>query len=443
MVNELRDLMRQAVETPPADDTDLSAVLHSGRQRVRRRRGAVAGAVAAVAAVAVGVGSLSWGGGTDSDRVANRTVPRPDGPVLHLADAKPAVEGTDYDVLSSYTNKDLDRANGQYYDGVTDDGLILFRDGPHGIKNQIRLALRDAATGENDWLPKPPPNTDLRPIELATDRLVFAANAFDGQRYRVMVFDRGAGTWSTVTWPDLPRSDEYPARVGPDGRLYVGVRATIGTPPPGGWPKGKGGEADDSGAEGDTYDLWSVSLDDPTDVRDEQLRVGSFAFGDHTLVWSTATNGINDRIHVRDLRTGEERDFDPRSGERCNLLGFGVSGEAIMLSQYCGDYDNGRDDRVQVVTTDGRSVTTIQDDGIEGQVAGGLIEVTSYDRRAGGTYVYDPDDGQFVRVTKRVSSYAVGGPTPEGNLLWHTPYGKSNDPGMSGRGATQWLARWR
>lgn len=448
MVNELRDLMQRAVETPPTDDTDLSAVLRGGRQRVRRRRGAVVGTVAAVAAVTVGVGSLSWGGGTDPDRVANHTVPRPDGPVLHLGDAKPAVEGTDYDIVSSYTNKNLEARNGQYYNGVTDDGLILFQDGPHGIKNQVRLALLDPATNKLDWLPAYDLGTQQWPVALDRDRLVLLTATSDGggaaQGVRALVYDRGTRTWSSMSWSGLPKGAEvWSAQVGPNGRLYLGVTATAGKPPPGGWPTGNGGEADDSGAEGDTYDLWSVSLDDAADVRDEQLRVGSFAFGDDTLVWSAATNGTNDRIHVRDLTTGDERDFDPHSGERCNLLGFGVTGDRIVLSQYCGDYDDGRDDRVQIVTTEGDPVTTIQGDGIEGQVAGGLVEVTSYDDRAGGTYVYDPAGGEFVRATKRLSSYGLGGPTPEGYLLWHTPVGKSGALGMRGRGATQWLARWR
>ncbi len=39
------------------------------------------------------------------------------------------MEGADYRVLASHTNDNLNRGNGQYLDGVTDDGLVLFRDG--------------------------------------------------------------------------------------------------------------------------------------------------------------------------------------------------------------------------------------------------------------------------------------------------------------------------
>lgn len=448
MVNELRDLMQQLVASPPEGDSDLGAVLAGGRSRVRRRRRGLTTVVAAAATVAAVAGTaLVAGGGDDADdQVANRTVPHPDGPVLHLGDATPAAEGTDYDVLASYTNEDLDAANGQYYDGVTDDGLILFRDGPHGVDNSFRLALLDPATGDKDWLPAHDLGSQPQPVALGRDRLVLVTWVTDqGEGMRAVAFDRGTRRWSDLTWPDLPESaNAWSAKLGPDGRLYLGVPATVGSPPPGGWPTGKDGEADDSAAEGDTYDLWSVSLDDTADVRDERLRVGSFAFADDSLVWTARTNGTNDRIHVRDLATGEEQDFDPRSGERCNVLSFGVVDDKVVLSEYCGDYDDGRDDRVQVLTTDGEPVTTIQGNGLDGYVTGGLVKVTAYAGRTAGSYVYEPDSGRFVRVSDGVSSYALGGgPLPDGYLMWDTPVGKASDPQEPIPGATQWLVRWR
>ena len=57
------------------------------------------------------------------------------------------------------------------------------------------------------------------------------------------------------------------------------------------------------------------------------------------------------------------------------------------MGQYCGTYEDGvRDDRVQVLTTDGEQVATIQDSGIDGWLASGgdpgLVTVTSYQRGA-------------------------------------------------------------
>jgi hypothetical protein len=147
--------------------------------------------------------------------------------------------------------------------------------------------------------------------------------------------------------------------IGPDGRLYLRVPATTGEPPEGGWPTGPGGEADDADADGDTYRLWSVSLTDTDDVRDEKLTVGDVAFTDTSMVWTDATNGDSGLVHLRDLGTGEEHEFDPHTGEKCNLLSFGAAAERIVMGQYCGTYDDGvRDDRVQVLSTDGEQVPT-------------------------------------------------------------------------------------
>lgn len=445
MVNDLREIMQQAVAAPPTDDTDLGAVLRGGRTRVRRRRAGLAAVVAAAATVTAVAGIGIWSAGDGGQQVASRTVPEPAGPVLRLDDATRAVEGTDYDLLASYTNEDLDADNGQYYDGVTDDGLILFRDGPHGVENKVRLALLDPATGEKDWLPEHHLGSQPQPVQLGRDRLVLTTWVTDqGTGIRAMVLDRGSERWSTITWPRLSdKADAWTAEVGPDNRLYVGVPATAGSPPPGGWPTDESGEADDAGAEGETFDLFSVSLDDRSDVRDERLRVGSFAFADDALVWTDTTNGTNDRIHVRDLATGDESDFDLRSGERCNVLSFGVIGDKIVVGQYCGTYEDGRDDRVQVLTTEGEPVTTIQGDGIDGFVAGGLVQVTAHGGRTAGTYAYEPDSDRLVRVSDGVSSYGLGGPVPEGYLMWDTPVGTASDPQEPIPGATQWLVRWR
>jgi len=150
----------------------------------------------------------------------------------------------------------------------------------------------------------------------------------------------------------------------------VTTPATEGRVPEGGWPTGPGAEADDADAEGDTHHLWSVSLTDPQDVRDEGLTVGSVAFTDEEMVWTDGTNGDPGLVHVRDLSTDEEHAFDPGTGERCNLLGFGAAGDRIVMSQYCGTYALGvRDDRVQVVDTDGEQVVTLQQSGVEGHLA--------------------------------------------------------------------------
>jgi hypothetical protein len=427
MVNELRELLSASVASAPHDDLDLRAVVEGGRRRVRRRRLAVLGGTALTTAAVVTTASLVFLVDRPPDFAA-AGVPRPDAPTLRLSDAVPAVQGEDYRVLESYTNENLNRDNGQYFDGVTDDGLILFRDGPRMEQLRPRFALLDPDTSEKDWLPDLGiGQEDTRPLRLGEERLMLLG-AEGGMKVRLVlhVFDRELRRWETVRWPDLPRTDDpFGAVLGPDDRLYVPVPATRGEPPEGGWPTGPDGEADDADAEGDTFRLWSASLTDPSDVRDEEMTVGSLAFTDSSMMWTDSTNGAAGQVHVRDLLTGDEHAFDPSSGERCNLLGFGATEERIMMSQYCGTYDGVRDDRVQVLDTDGDQVVTLQGSGIEGGLASsageGVVTVTSYEPGGDGTYVYDLGSGRLLRISEAVSSWVTSGPTPDGQFLWNTP----------------------
>jgi hypothetical protein len=442
VVNDLKELMRGNVAAPPPDHLDLDALLAAGRRRVRGRRSAVFGGAALALAGVIAGSAIGWPGGTDLAGTANRP-PSPDAPTLDLADAVQGVEGRDFEVLASHTNENLDQDNGQYFDGVTDDGLILFRDGPRADQLYPRFALMDPATEEMDWLP------DLHSaqqqtwaVELGTDRLVLVGSAGGGMKTELVahVFDRANRQWNTIQWPSLPKLDFPSAVVGPDGRLYVSVPATKSKVPEGGWPTGPGGEAEDADADGDTYHLWSVSLTDESDVRDENLTVGDLVFTDSSMVWTDSTNGAAGLVHVRDLATGDEHSFDPHTGERCNLLSFGATDDRVMLSQYCGTYAGGvRDDRVQILTTDGDQVVTLQDSGIDGALAGAggtgdVVTVSAYENGRSGNYVYDLDTNRFLKISDAVSSYGLGGPSPDGLFLWHTPVNHRH-------GATQLIGR--
>jgi hypothetical protein len=59
MVNELRELMREATDRPPQDTADLHALVRTGRRRLRVRRATQVGA-SALAAGAIGMASTSW-----------------------------------------------------------------------------------------------------------------------------------------------------------------------------------------------------------------------------------------------------------------------------------------------------------------------------------------------------------------------------------------------
>lgn len=439
MVDELRELLRASVADAPPDTAGVADVVFEGRRRVRRRRAlglaATSVAVAGVVALASAVpGALDRGADTGPADGRDDVV----GPVLRLADAVPAVPGSDYRQVFAHTNQNLDQDNGQYVDGMTPDGLVVFKDGPHDVTNIPRLALVDPASGTKDWLPRAPAALGW-PVELGRQQLVYATTDERG-RPEIAVFDRPSRSWRLLSWPGLPGGGGFGrVELGPDGRVYVAVsqrRLSGQAPGPPSGEKVPGEEVDDSGALGEDYALWSASLADESDVRDEHLRVGDFAFTDDTLVWTRATNGVNDLVTVRDLATGEEHSFDPRSGLHCNQLGLGVTDDVVMLSQYCGDYPEGRDDRVQVLTTQGDPVVTIQDDGIEGSVASeGLVQVTAFNEEAEGDYVYDASEGRFLRLSASMSRYAMGGPTPPGYLLWAEAVNKA-------RGSNQVLAEY-
>ena len=446
MVNELRELLRENVATPPAERGDLSAVVAGGRRRLRRRRlTAVAGTAVASAAV-VGLSTIIWPGPPDLGAAG---VPRPDAPTLRLADARTAVESDDYRVLASHTNDNLNQDNGQYFDGVTDDGLILFRDGPQMEQPRPRYALMDPRTGDKAWLPDPPlpEGEPARPVDLGAERLVLTGTEMQagtdsdadpmGQvRTFALIYDREGRDWQRVDWPGLPAVDmPTAASLGPDDRLYVRVPATRSGPPPGGWPTGPDGEAEDADADGGTYRLWSASLADASDVRDEGITLGDLAFTDTRMVWTDATNGDSGQVHVRDLDTGDEQSFDPRAGERCNLLAFGATDDRVVMSQYCGTYDGVRDDRVQIVSTEGDQVATLQDDSVDGSLLPGsdVVTVSSYQRGRAGTFVYDLASDRFLRLSDAMSSWSWGGLVLDRQVLWNTPVNRGN-------GATQWLA---
>lgn len=138
----------------------------------------------------------------------------------------------------------------------------------------------------------------------------------------------------------------------PDGWLWVTTPATTIKPPPGGWPTSPNGEAEDADATGTNGHPWSISLANPTDVRDERLIVGAFAFTNDALVWTDGSNSNPGQVRVRDDATGNVRTFDPQTGERCNLLGFSAWGDRIVFLRYCSTYAGGvRDDRAQVLST--------------------------------------------------------------------------------------------
>ena len=263
-MNDLKALMRENVAAPPPEHLDVDVAggrrappgprpAHSGR---RRRRLLVAGVVA-VAAITLAAGHRPRRNGRPSGR--RRTRPR-----SSLADAAQGVEGRDYEVLTTYTNEDLDADNGQYLDGVTDDGLVLFRDGPRG--GPAPPPVRPAG-------PRDRRGTGCRTCRWAGAHLAGRARrraagaaqppaAAAGRAPRLRVRPRHAGVEHRAVAGPAAASSCLGA---PAGTGRPALRARAGHP--GSASRGRladqaGGDAEDADAEGDTYRLWSVSLTD-------------------------------------------------------------------------------------------------------------------------------------------------------------------------------------
>ena len=442
-MTELQDLMLRNVADPPQDDLDLWDVVAQGRRRVTTRRRAAGAGGSALLVAAVVVALVAAGPGQSVSHRPRPTGEPPGGVTLGLSDATTAVAGRDYQVLASHSQENLERGNGQRFMGVTDDGKILIRSGPTADDLTPRLALMDPATGAKDWLPDlHTGQDDTLPVELGAHRLVLLSQGGDGRMGPLIghVFDRDTGHWQTVTWPSLPDVAGPGGVMGPDGRLYVSIPATQGAVPDHAWPLGRGKEADDSGAEGDTYELWSVPVDSSADVRDEDASVGSVTFTPTSMIWTDRTNGAMGLVHVRTLSTGKEHSFDPHAGTRCNLLGLSAWADRVVLDEYCGTTSDGiRDDRMQILSTDGDPVATIQDSGIGGGISGlggddHVVTVYSLDPGRVGTYVFDLADDHFLHIAGAMSKWSLGGPAPNGDFLWQTSVNH-------GAGATQWVGR--
>jgi hypothetical protein len=419
MVTELRRLLEASVQHPPAEPYDTGVIVRRARTRRRRHRLVAAGSALAVVAVAgAGYGVVrELSGGTGTDKVAHT---EPVGPVVH-PDAVPVVRDEDVRVFASHVNLNVDNpesGNGRAYEQVTSDGRVLVsqatrRDPQEPISEYQRFALQDPVTGGLRWLPAPPgaryadDHAPSGPVVAAVrgDTVVW----LDSERapMPIDVYDLGTRTWSHLT---------------------LDVHALVG---------GSAGQADLEGVtvsgdrlyfvpqkfidgSGDRRVLWSMPLDGsapPTEVTE----VGAWGIDGTTLVWTDTTNAPASRVTVRDLETGEEHSFDPQSGDRCNQLSLSVARGVIGLGEYCGTKHGIRDDRMHVVTTDGRPLVTIQGDGLEaGAVGRGFVTATTYGDHGTppGTFVYDLDASRLVRISERAGN--VGPNTLAGGrtLTW-------------------------
>jgi hypothetical protein len=398
----LKSLMDEATESAPSQGVDLQRVLETGQRRVRRRRATgVVGAAVAVAVVAVG--SLLVEGDT-GERVLPADSTEPVGPVAVLADARRAVEGRDYSVLTTVTNENLDGENTLSYRAITQDGLVVVDEGPYSLDS--RAGLLDPRTEEVQWLLGPGDDVPHGEYVGSSGRwIIWTTESGQFQdRPGFLLVDPTSGEQQVIDLVSLAGDErplsfsEFPERSAPgaDGRIYFSL------------------DRDRS-----TADLLSVELDDPTDIRLEGV-VGDFDVDGDLLTYTERTHEPTSTIHVRHLGTGEEASFDTQSGSRCDLHRLERTGDHIALFQGCGADAHG-DSRVQVVTGSGEPVVTLRGSRLDGGTLTSryLTTMVAFGKGA-GAYVYDLETADLWRV----SDGGVREPDLEGHddlLTWQTP----------------------
>ena len=417
--HDLSALVRDHVTSGEPPFPPPHGVLDRGRRRLRRRRSAAfaTGGLAVTLAVAA---AATLPGGSGPDPASDGLV----GPVITLDDAQPATEGVDYRVLAT-----RERGNGngasQRFAGITDDGLAVVVDRSDTSGEPTRIGLLDPDGDHLEWLPGGRQRV-YEPMALTEDRLVFRESHWSERRLAVRVFDRTAGTWTTLRWPALPRAQSYGGAVH-DGRLYTKLYTDRGR---------------------HAMELWSVSLDDTSDVRDEGLDVDEFDITGDELTWVGSEAAADRPVHVRDLRTGDEHVVEPPMGDDCGIVQLERVGDSLLLSQGCGPV--GDETRLQVVTTAGDPVVTVRGDGAGANVAdGGRVAVISGGE--GGPFVLDPATGELWKVGARMSWWTRGGPVPDGSpfttwttttWVWEGGPGPDEPDGDDVYTDTEWLVEW-
>lgn len=413
MVNDLTDLMRASAADTPSDEVDVATVVATGRRRARTRRTVVGAGVATLAAAAV-VGTAVLAGGSSGPDAAGqrRTAPPVEGPVVRLADARSAVEGVDLDLLTTHEVRSLESEPSDRVVGTTEDGqLVTVED---NVRGRARAALVDPVSGQTDELPLG--GASVVPAELAEDRLVFMTLA-SGTLAQVDVLDRTTRTWSHVTWPALMElagdQQVQPVGVGPDDRLYLAVP---------------------TGSSPEDLELWSASLTDPDDVRDEGVPGATADLSGGVLAWTDSREAPTGPLHVRDLVTGEQTEHEVPGGEACST--WVVRGAGLTaLSQSCGTAD-APDERVVLLDDAGDVAATVQSTSLGNvRFVGSDAVIASAAGRDAGTYVYDVEDRKLIQLTDEDEYGPVARLTSSPMLVWGTHIRRY--------GAAYHVAAWR
>ena len=374
-MNHLNDLLDDVSAEGPVDRLDLDDVITAGRSRVRRRR-AVAG-IATAAVVGLGaVFVLPGGGGSD----VGPTQP-PQVSVLTLDDAALAEEGRDFDVLQTFTAHATDESvSGDFVRGVLPDGTVVLQRYPDGWGGRTEIVLV-GPDGTNSI--KTP--AGIGSYLGASDQYVVFGGV-DG--LGLLMFDRDTGdVRSLVDRGTLDTNTPAQPLTAADDHVYLAGAAVSGQ------------------SVRPIYDV-DVSLKPPTEI----ARGGDVASYGGRVAWTDAFNSPLRTVTVRD-QAGATTSFDPNTG-KCRGTDLGITDERIVVMTDCSE-DPGEVEysdvvtRIDVFDLEGTPIARITGDEL-GPVRMGdrFLTLAAFGDEQAGTYTYDLETGQFLRMTEAMSGLA-------------------------------------
>lgn len=374
-MNDLNLLLREATADAPPDRFDATAVLRTGRSRVRRRRlAALAGTAAAVAAVAAIPFTLGGDGTRGTQPIARADVR------LTLADAVPAREGVDFEVLHRLQADSSDGGmRGQFVRGVLPDGRVVVQEYAPGLPERGRILLLGQQARTSDPAPK-----DLSNYVGATARAAFFGADADGLwtlRLDDLSWHHGGPGTPLDTNPQVQA--QYPRT----GSLVLASSLTM---------------------DGTSRPLHEVEVRRPgviTGPVPPLATGGEVAVTGDLVAWTARHDHYNKRVTILDRTTGERTGFDPRTG-RCVQKAIAVTLDRVTLMLNCADRpddDHMTDviDQIVVFDHQGHALAEISGDQW-GPVRATERFLTLTSRKPGeaGTYVYDLADGRLRKVAQ-------------------------------------------
>ncbi len=386
-MNHLNTLLREASTDAPPDHVDVAVLVSTGRSRVRRRRAAAGVAVAAVAGLALGVSLVATDGDSPDQSPAASPVE------LTLDDAVPAEPGLDYQVLRVFTAHSTDDTmSGDFVQGVLPDGTVVVTRYPNGQGAPSEIAL--VGPGGTRVATAPAPVINYRG---ATERELVFGSTNGG----LWVLDLAGLEWRHILTGSrvTPNLTQQPlSAIG--GHIFV----------PG-----------DELSQETVRPIYDVDL--ATGDATELAQGGDVATHGGRVAWTNAYDAPVRTVTVRD-QAGATTTFDPGTGD-CSGIGLGITAERIVVMTNCDDEAGDTEytdvvTRIDVFDLDGQPVARITGDDDMGPVrmSDRYVTLANWAEGAEGTYTYDLETGQFLRVTNSMSGLAGSETGVGATVVW-------------------------